>query len=470
MNIQKIKVTNVNNVQPVKVNNAQTIVINMDLQEKTVIPTKEQQIIGPDFNYDALSKVTIDPIPNEYIIPTGNLDINANGDYDVTENASVKVKVQPKLQDKEARVTAPINTFIHPDEGYDGLGYVNVIATVDTENVEVTPTKEIQTINRSEDKYISSVTVNPIPEDYIIPSGELEITENGSYDVKDKASVKVETSGVDINEYFNTKPDTFTSTGSAPFLQKEYILKFPNLVIPDNVTKLSYLFGGTNSTSGYMYPIAPKIIFNNNVTNMQYAFRNIQSNVLLDLSGVNTENVTDMSYCFAHSDGLISLDLTSFNTSKVETMYYMFNGCSKLTSLDLSSFDTSNVTTMREMFSNCSKLTSLDLSSFNTSNVTTMQTMFNNLKLTSLDLSNFVTTSLTSTYQMFINCTKLIHIDIRNFDFSKVTSSGDMFGSNAVSGVPDDCLIIVKDDTAKEWITSKFSRLTNVKTVAELGE
>jgi len=42
-----------------------------------------------------------------------------------------------------------------------------------------------------------------------------------------------------------------------------------------------------------------------------------------------------------------------------------------------------------------------------------------------------------------------------------------MFGSSASNGVPDNCLIIVKDETAKQWITSKFSRLTNVKTIVE---
>ena len=63
----------------------------------------------------------------------------------------------------------------------------------------------------------------------------------------------------------------------------------------------------------------------------------------------------------------------------------------------------------------------------------------------------------------FYNCKKLTRLDIRNFDFTNVTSYSSMFGI-----VPTDCLIIVKDDTAKTWITEKFTTLTNVKTVAEL--
>ena len=64
---------------------------------------------------------------------------------------------------------------------------------------------------------------------------------------------------------------------------------------------------------------------------------------------------------------------------------------------------------------------------------------------------------------MFNNCTQLTSLDIRNFVFTKVTSYSNMF-----NGVPTDCLIIVKGDIEKEWITSKFTTLTNVKTVAEL--
>jgi hypothetical protein len=46
--------------------------------------------------------------------------------------------------------------------------------------------------------------------------------------------------------------------------------------------------------------------------------------------------------------------------------------------------------------------------------------------------------------------------------FGSIMSNASMF-----DGVPADCLIIVKDDTQKEWLTNAFSQLTNVKTVAE---
>ena len=62
-------------------------------QEKTVTPTKSSQAITPDSGKDGLSKVTVNAIPDEYIIPSGELEITENGTHDVTDKASVVVNV-----------------------------------------------------------------------------------------------------------------------------------------------------------------------------------------------------------------------------------------------------------------------------------------------------------------------------------------------------------------------------------------
>ena len=153
------------------------------------------------------------------------------------------------------------------------------------------------------------------------------------------------------------------------------------------------------------------------------------------------------------------LTLKGLDTSNVTNMGDMFSGCSNLTSLDVSKFNTSNVTDINSMFYNCSGLTSLNVSKFNTSKVTNMDGMFYNCgSLTSLDLSNFDTSNVTDMSGMFQGCITLQHLDISSFDFTNVTSYNDMF-----TGVPADCEILVKDETAKTWITSKFTNLTNVK-------
>ena len=226
----------------------------------------------------------------------------------------------------------------------------------------------------------------------------------------------IESGGGDLSEYFNTNPETFTSTSSNPFMLKSYFFNMPDLVIPDDVTKISYLFAYSSTNTKYNLEIAPKIIFNNNITNISYAFAYLSTDIELDLSGCNTENVTNMSYCF--------------------------KGCEEITKLNLSNFNTNKTNSFLEMFSNCKKIKNLDL-------------------------SNFYTNVATNMAYMFTRCISLEFLDIRNFDFTNVTSYTDMFGSSANFGVPDDCLIIVKDEIAKEWITSKFTRLTNVKTIAE---
>ena len=73
------------------------------LQVKTITPTTAQQEVAPDTGYDGLSSVTVNPIPEAYIIPAGTKDITENGTVDVTSFAEVNVAVPaPDLSDATA--------------------------------------------------------------------------------------------------------------------------------------------------------------------------------------------------------------------------------------------------------------------------------------------------------------------------------------------------------------------------------
>ena len=383
------------------------------------------------------------------------------------------------------------------------------------ENLTVTPSEEQQKFIH-EDRYgYDKVVVNPIPDKYIIPSGALDITENGNYNVKEKefanvnvptktlrtktittngtylaiddgvdgySEVEVATSGVDINDYI--KPETINNVTTIVGCWHKFIKKIPKLNLnitttcanmflycqaeeidvsefnTTNVTNMYQMFSGCSSLTN----LDVSSFNTSNVTNMNNMFEECEALTSLDLSGFNTSKVTYMSSMFERCKALTSLDVSSFNTSNVTYMTSMFRDCSSLTSLDLSSFNTSKVTTMQNMFYGCTRLTNLDLSSFNTSNVTNMTSMFSYCSsLTSLDLSSFNTSKITNMSYLFNDCTKLKNLNISNFDFTNVTIYTNIFYS-----VPNDCYILVKDATAKDWITSKFTNLTNVHYVGEI--
>lgn len=138
-------------------------------QDKTVTPTTSQQSISADSGYTGLGIVTINAIPSQYIVPSGNLAITANGTgIDVTQYTTVSVNVPTG-------------------------------SSINNQNKTVTPTKSQQSIS-ADSGYtgLGTVTVKAIPSQYIIPSGILSITSNGTLDVTNYASVAVNVAGLDI--------------------------------------------------------------------------------------------------------------------------------------------------------------------------------------------------------------------------------------------------------------------------------
>lgn len=71
----------------------ENIEVSVQTNELTIIPSTETQVNEGMFN-----KVTVNPIPNEYVIPNGTQNISRNGTYDVTEVKNVEVNVKAKAE------------------------------------------------------------------------------------------------------------------------------------------------------------------------------------------------------------------------------------------------------------------------------------------------------------------------------------------------------------------------------------
>lgn len=144
-------------------------IILPNLEVLEVTPTKEQQVFNHK-NSDGYDNVIVNPIPNEYVIPEGTLDVDANGDVDVTMFRMARVGVAPVLQDKSITITENGTQNITADAGYGGLGNVEI-----TTNIEGGSTGEPDYITDGlvawfdgEDEFNSECKLmNRVGEDYI---------------------------------------------------------------------------------------------------------------------------------------------------------------------------------------------------------------------------------------------------------------------------------------------------------------
>lgn len=206
---------------------AQPITPKPVLQEKTVAPGKTDQEIVPDEGYDGLSKVTVDAVTLYNAHNTSGVfdeTLNPGGEKAVKAGSDILYYIKARELNLESKTVTPTTSqqTVTPSSGKDGLSQVTVnaietetkevtpgtseqiitpttgkyltsvtVGAIQTETKSATPTKSTQTVTPASGKFLSSVTVNPIPSNYIIPTGTKEITENGTADVTQFASVNV---------------------------------------------------------------------------------------------------------------------------------------------------------------------------------------------------------------------------------------------------------------------------------------
>ena len=302
----KLKITNKPKMVKMKCNIEFPNVVLANLQEKEATPTKETQEIVAEKQYDGLSKVVVNAIPDEYIIPEGTRNINQNGDYDVREKAMVVVNVPEKVLGSK---TITENGVYNPiNDGLDGYNYINVAT--------------------------SGVDIN----DY--------------YDTNNNYSG-------DIRLYIKEIPTLNTenlTTMYAFFSNCQNLTNIPN-INTSNVTNMSTMFSGCKKIKTI------PMLNTEKVTNMQGMF--IECASLIEIPELDTSNVTTMTSMFNRCTNLKTIP--TMNTNKVTNMASMFyySGITTIPELD-----TSKVTNVYNMFYSCSGLITIPKLNFeNVNNV-----------------------------------------------------------------------------------------------------
>ena len=291
-------------------------IVLANMQEKEVTPTEETQIIEPDRNYDGLKKVTVKKIPDDYLIPSGEIDITQNGIYDIKDKESANVNV---------------------------------------------PEKQL---------------------------GTKTITKNGIYKAEDDnldgySEVDVETSGVDINDYFKgtIEKGTNNTIQFAGWIKSFLKFRSPLEIIGNDA---SYMF------SNYPLENFPQID-TSNITNMKYMFYDCK--YMLESPLLNTSNTTNMLQMFSGCNKLIKIK--SLNTINTKNMNNIFRNCLKLTTVPL--LKANSIIDIYQAFLFCGELTTIGgLENLGQSYSTTQSTNY-------------------SSYQLnFASCSKLTHESLMN--------------------------------------------------------
>lgn len=270
---------------------------------KTAIENKGVTV--GDIKLDAYS-AKIDEISTG-VEPTGTLEITQNGTYDVKQKAYAEVAVP----EPSGNIKITENGF-HIIKQYS-IAEVAVYPTLIAKNISTNGT-----YNASDDNAYGYGNVSvSVPEKTLTTK---TITANGTYNATDDnadgySQVTVETSGVDINDYYDL---TKKSSGGI----NKYIKQIP-MIDTSDYTSMSSMFNGYSS--------------------------------LITIPQLDTSKVTDMSGMFSSCASLKEIPL--LNTSNVTNMNFMFNSCNSLSKIP--ALDTSQVTDIETAFQNCSALVTI---------------------------------------------------------------------------------------------------------------
>lgn len=257
--------------------------VEVEKEEKTITPTKDTINVYPSGS-KFLKKVVVNPIPSNYIWPSGITGATANGRYDCTKY-----------------------------EWFD----VNVPET--------------------------------IPEGYILPSGNFEITQNGNYNISDKETVSVNVATGGGDSLWTDLMDGRNGNWNYLFANTPIADITPYLAGYDNPTSMERMC--LSNTSLTTVPL-----FNTSaIKNMQYAFSGCWS--LKSLPNFDTSNVINMGYV-CQSAALETFP--QWDTSKSTDFNYAFYACDFKEAV----VNTDSATSISNMFNECAQLQKVEFSTF----------------------------------------------------------------------------------------------------------
>jgi surface protein len=443
-----------------------------NLQDKEVTPTKETQNITSDANYDGLNQVTVNPIPDEYIIPDGMLPITENATYDVRRYARVSASVHPapNLQDKTVNITENGTQTITADEGYDGLGNVEVNVEIEGAVGKYAPRHIRFTLypHTEMDYEIQNLdTSNITIMDYMFSTTKLERLDVSHFNTSNVTSMS--------NTFYGNSNLISLNLGNIDTSKVTNMLQLFTGCTKLTTLDVSHLDTSSCTTIGGMFkqcPITELKVENFNTSkckNMNDVFSECAV-TSLDLSKWNSEIVTSSSGMFYKCTNLTNLDVSGLKFPKSTTLLNFFYDCKNLTSIDVSNFDCSVATSLASMFYNCIGLTEIDLSNWKSTKVTTVHSMFYGCKnLKKLNLSGISGNKISSGIQIFYNCSNLETLIIDNPNLFKITNTNSFTYSGIKSGkctiyVPDDMVATYQADTYWGKYSSQIKGMSELPT------
>lgn len=294
----KLKMINEPKLFKLKFNFIFPQIVLANMQEKEVIPTKEKQIVEPDKNYDGLKKVTVEKIPDKYIIPSGEINISQNGTYDVTNEAIANVNIPEKVLGTKS-ITSN-GTYKAVDDNLDGYSEVEV------------------NIGTTIDPRLKTLIERPANVPFEIPNDVTSIGKGAFYSCTFNKIVI---------------PNSITKIGMTAFKDSQQLTE---CVLPDSITEIEQdtFIGCFNLTSNNFHiPANLKVIPRNFISECE----KITGTINLP-SSVTTLNTTCMDTTMIDTvkvNSIIGINAMAFNycTKLVNFVIYANNGTDDLCSM-----------------------------------------------------------------------------------------------------------------------------------------